>query len=234
MEFSKKFKVRNPYKPDEQVAIDVLVSEDLKLDYTNVEWVAIDTEFLNIKLEHDKLCLIQLASPAPSFALDQKLQVELVWVWQNSTAASKLAELLQREDLEVIMHVSTADMPRIERFTGVEFKGKLYDTKVASRVAITNLNQYNMAELVTQFLDPRFNKDKAISISQWDTPPTIWEDKVIEYAMNDVIYLHALKRAITEIAERRGKLQLVNETMAIMPTVCKLVAAGYDEKILTY
>lgn len=238
MQFSRKYKIRNPYKPDETVSQEVLISDSLQYDYSSCAWVAIDTEFLNLNIDHDTLCLVQLASPSPEDP--EQLRVELVWVWEKLTNGetadlqNQFKAILDRPDLTVIMHVATADLPRIEKFSNTKLNGKLFDTKVAAKVSLRNVNSYGMAELISTLIDPRFSKDKAISTSQWDSNPEMWEDKAFEYAMNDVIYLHPLKERLSDVAERRGYSELLDGVMASLPAITRLYLHGFDERVLSY
>lgn len=236
----KKFRLENPYKPDEKIVQDVIISDTPQYDYEGSPWVAIDTEFLTLDLPYDRLCVIQIASPG---AADDEQRVEFVWVWEQVKSGhnlhKKVEKLLQsffeREDLEVLMHVSTADLPRLAKLINEqEFQGKLFDTKAAARVVIRNTNRYGMDDLITNLVNPKFNKDKYITGSQWDLQPAVWSDKMIEYAMNDVLYLHPLKIALERIALRRGLDHHLDVAMKALPMVNQLYLTGLTEQIFGY
>ena len=239
--FTKKYRINNPSHPDEKIAQEVLVGESMQYDYSQSEWVAIDTEFLSLDITQDQLCTIQIASPDPENEGMQR--VEVIWLWDTAHSddqsaitelKEKIAELLLREDLLIIMHVSSADLSRLEKFAGVDAKAKVFDTKVAGKIALTNTNNHNMVDLITTLVDPQFTKDKAITGSQWDSHPDSWSDKMVEYAMYDVVYLFSLMNALKRIADRRGRLDLVESSMAMLPGLSKLIRHGYDERVLVY
>lgn len=237
--YRKKFRLANPLRLDQSLSQEVVIGTTPFYDYSDSPWVAIDTEFLSLKLPYDQLCTIQIASPHPE---DPQLQrVEVIWVWQRDNSAEdtietqeKIAALLGRKDLEIIMHVSSADLSRLEKFANTELRGKVFDTKVGARIALTNTDRHGMDDLITNLIDPRFTKDRRVTSAQWDAHPKYWEDKMIEYAMNDVIFLRALELRLTEIAERRGHGDLLQRTMATLPTVSALYRHGLDEHILGY
>ena len=232
----KKFRINNPYKPDENVVQEVLIGDAPNYQYKDVPWVALDTEFINLNIPYSKLCVIQIASPdetAPS-----KQRIEVLWVWQKrqqkTPASDLIADLLRRKDLEMIMHVSTADLPRLEKFAQEKISCKLFDTKVAGRIVLTTTNDHSMANLVNSLIDPKFIKDKTQTGSQWDLEPESWDDKMTEYAFKDVLYLHPLKLALERLSQRREVDKILAETMRIMPAVCHLYSEGFTESILSY
>lgn len=236
--FTKKYRVYNPFRSDEVVLQEVVVSDTPQFDYSEVPWVAIDTEFLTLKLPYDNLCTIQIASPQPGNP--ELMNVEIIWVWEKLQSGNAedikdfLKSLLKREDLEILMHVFTADLARLEKIAEFATKTKMFDTKVAAKIAMTNTDYHGMDDIITALVDPRFTKDRRVTSAQWDSHPLGWDDKMIEYAMNDVVYLRALQMRLTELADRRGKLDLLNATMKLIPTISALYRNGYDEKVLGY
>lgn len=132
------------------------------------------------------------------------------------------------------MHVSSADLPRIEKFAGVKVKAKVFDTKVAGKITLSETDDHSMANLITSLVDPKFVKDRAKTSSLWDTDPHGWDDKTIQYAFNDVLYLSPLKDSLKTIAARRGNLDLVNEAMGALPLISHLYAVGLSENVLRF
>lgn len=236
--FRKKYRLANPYKPDETITQEVVVGDEPTYTYADSPWVAIDTEFFNLSIPHSQLCVIQIASPDPDD--DTRQRVEVLWVWQriaeNTHQATQklIKEILADKKKEIIMHVSTADLPRLENFAHTQLHGKLFDTKVAAKIALTNTRSHGMDDIITLLIDPKFQKDKFVTASQWDLHPEMWADRTLEYTMNDVIYLHPLREQLLAIAKRRNLGELVEQTMKAMPAVCALYRAGYDVSTLSY
>lgn len=235
---SQKYKLPNPLKPDEIITQEVIVGDSPSYDYSSVPWVAIDTEFLGLSIEHSQLCVVQIASPDPE-APESRQRVEIIWVWErikNNDADLQrfFRDMLNREDLQIIMHVSTADLPRIEILANTDFKGKLFDTKVAGKISVTNSSNHGMDDLIKGLINPNFQKNREETSAQWDLHPLSWTDKMIEYAMGDVYYLNALKVNLEKMAERRGQTEILEVAMKAMPAVCKLYRAGYNVSVFTY
>jgi ribonuclease D len=132
------------------------------------------------------------------------------------------------------LHVATSDLPRLELFSDTKFKGKLFDTKVAAKIILTNTDKVGMDDLITQLINPKFQKDRNITASLWDLDPEQWSDKMIEYAMNDVLYLHALRNSLENLAEKRNLSEVLEDSMEALPNVCQLYKYGYDASVLTY
>lgn len=243
MVLTKKYKLINPLKPDEFIKQEVIISDRPQLSYEHADWVAIDTEFLSLDLAQDNLCVIQIASPHP----DNKdlQQIEIIWVYDSELEAQKLtADLLKKflnsEDLTIIMHLATADLPRIEGFANkfsqedTKLLGKLFDTKVASKIIQTNINKHGLGNLIQSLIDPHFNKDNNQTSSQWDIAPEHWNDPMIQYATLDVYYLAALKQRLTQIALRRNKAELVERIMESIPAITELYKYGLTESVIGY
>ncbi len=236
--FSKKFKIRNPLKADEFITQEVVISDSIQFDYSSSKWVAIDTEFLDLRIEYDNLCTIQISSEDPDN--EQMQRVEIIWVWKkiidNNYADIRnfLKTLLLNKNLEILMHVSTSDLPRLQKIAQSQVDAQIFDTKVAGKIVMTNSISYGLDDLITRLVNPKHQKDKNVTFSIWDQIPNIWEDKMIEYAMKDVIYLNALKLRLIEIAKRRKIESLLENTMKIMPQLSNLYLNGYDEKVLAY
>jgi ribonuclease D len=236
-QFTKKFRLPNPENVDEKLIQEVSYSNRPQYDYTNAKWLAVDTEFINLDITRDKLCAIQIAS------LDKhgKLQLEVIWVWEANFSDEQLKihkefwrELLNKEDLELIMHVSSADLSRIEKLADFEFKGKVFDTKTAGKIALTNTDNHSMDFLINYLVDPHFSKNKSAQVEEWDHHPNEWSDAMYEYAALDVYYLHTLKERLLEVADRRGLTGLVNKAMTALPAISSLMRHGYDESVLVY
>jgi ribonuclease D len=234
---TKKYKLSNPYKPDEQIIQEVVVSDEPVYDYSKSKWVAIDTEFINLNFENSLLCVIQIASPDPENEERQRVEVlfvrDKVRSGEDKSLREHINKILSNKDVEVLMHVSTADLPRVEKFANTELAGTLYDTKVAAKMVMYS-EKNGLDDLVATLIDPRFSKDKLVTMSQWDLPFEEWSDKMVEYAMRDVIYLHPLQIYLNELADRRDMGQLVEQIMQALPAVTRLYKHGLSVNALTY
>lgn len=226
------FKMRNPYRADQTIKQAVSVSRDLVLDYSNSPWINVDTEYLSFNPLQDKLCVIQIGSKEN--AESEELRVELIYVYE-SEATEKMIALFQNENIEKLFHVFSSDMPRIESYLGTRILGKIFDTKVAAKIAWTNTQDHGMKSLIRMFADPDFSQsENDKGLNDWEVGPENWSNEQVFYMMQDVVYLDVLRERILTMAERRGSKDLVLETMSLLPTISELYRRGYNEKVLAY
>lgn len=225
---SKTFKIKNPYRADQELRQEVSIGEDLHYDYTNVEWVALDTEYLSLDMYKDQLCVIQIASK-----LDGVLRVEVVYVF-NKPVSQKLSDVLTNPNIEKLFHVYSSDIPRLEKYIGTNIQGKIFDTKVAAKIAWTNSQSHSLKTLVKMFADPTYDQQDNMYLGDWEVGPENWTNDQVYYMIQDVLYLDVLRTRIMDMAVRRGLDELVVQTMTILPTLSGLYARGYDEKVLAY
>jgi ribonuclease D len=225
---TKSFKVKNPYRADQEIRQEVSISEDLFYDYTNVEWVAIDTEYLSLDINKDKLCVIQIASK-----VDGQLQVEIIYVFDKEPT-QRLIDLLTNSNIEKLFHVFSSDMPRLEKFIGKKIEGKIFDTKVAGKIAWTNTQSHSLKNLIKMFADPNYDQKDNVLLGDWEVGPENWTNDQVYYMMQDVLYLDVLRERILEMARRRGVEDLVLESMKTLPLISNLYLRGYSENVFAY
>jgi len=225
---TKSFKIKNPYRADQEIRQEVNISDDLVYDYDGVEWMAVDTEYLSLDMYRDQLCVVQVGSMK-----DGVLRVEILPVY-NKTAGEKLISVLINPDIEKLFHVYSSDVPRLEKFIGQRLGGKFFDTKVAARITWTNTQNHGMKSLLKMFVDPNFDQRDNIYLGDWEIAPEEWSNDQVYYMMQDVLYLDALRKNILKMANRRGKKELVEEIMTTLPALSQLYLAGYKESVLGY
>ncbi len=228
---TRNYKTRNPYRIDEYIHQEIHTGTELQLDYSHCNWIALDTEFLSVNPLLDQLCVIQIASQDQNDP--EKIRVEIIHVF-GIEADPKLRELLVNENIEKIFHNFQTDMSKLELFIGKRLKGAIFDTFLASKLLLTNVRSDSLETLIQYLIDPSFNKDKGITVAEWDLEMDMWEDRQFEYAANDVLYLKRMKDRFEEIAKRRGKEELLKETMNIIPTLSELIKAGYKSDIFIW
>ncbi len=229
MQIEKTFKIKNPYRSDQELRQVVSVSDDLVYEYSNCEWIGVDTEYLSFDLYKDKLCVIQISSKDEM----GNLRIEEIYTFEKEPT-QKIIDLFTNPNIEKIFHVFSSDIPRIEKYIKQSIQGKIFDTKVAAKIAWTNTQNYSMKMLIKMFVDPDYSQEDTELLGDWEVGPENWSNSQVYYMMQDVLYLDVLRERILAMADRRGKHELVKETMKILPQIAKLFASGYDEKVLTY
>ena len=150
---------------------------------------AIDTEFIREKTYRPRLCLVQIAANEKAFVVDPLLVEDL----------TPLFELIFDPRVEKIVHAGEQDM---EIFFALARKlpRNVVDTQVAA--ALTGYGESaSYARLVEQILGVKLKKIE--TFTDWSKRPLSAEQ--VEYALDDVRYLHPLIVALKESICRLGR-----------------------------
>ncbi len=153
--------------------------------------IAVDTEFLRERTFHPRLCLVQIATPAESVAVDSLVIDDL----------SPLAELMGDESVTKVFHACSQDMEVMLHTVGV-LPRPIFDTQVAAAF-LGERQQISYGALVQTFCGVSLPKTE--SLTDWSRRPLT--DKQIEYAIDDVKYLIV---AYTEMMSRLRELGRVD------------------------
>lgn len=155
--------------------------------------LAVDTEFLREKTFYPKLCLIQVATPEESAAVDPILIDDL----------SPLVALLEDESITKVFHACTQDLEVIFRELGCVPK-PLFDTQVAAAF-LGHRQQIGYGALVESLCGVRL--PKAESLTDWSRRPL--DPEQLEYAEDDVIYLPRIYDDMMSELIKRDRLSWV-------------------------
>jgi ribonuclease D len=158
--------------------------------------IGIDTEFMRERTYYAQLCLLQIALPADSAAIDTLALADLATLRPLMADAGRRKVLhAARQDLEVLW-------PAIGALAGV------YDTQVAA--ALAGLSpQIGYADLVERLLGVRLHKSQ--TRTDWSRRPLSPEQ--IAYALDDVRYLLPLRAALDERLQQLGRRDWFEEEM---------------------
>jgi ribonuclease D len=150
--------------------------------------IALDTEFLRERTYRPQLCLLQFAIPGEACCVDPLARVSLtplVAALQNP-AIPKIVHAA-RQDLEVLWPVFGAVAP-------------VFDTQVAA--SLTGMpTQIGYGELVRRILGVELAK--AETRTDWSRRPL--SEAQLQYAVDDVLHLAALRDALAEKLDRLGR-----------------------------
>ena len=103
--------------------------------------------------------------------------------------------------------------------------GPIYCTKIASKLSRTFGAKHGLKDLCKDLLNIEI--DKYNQTSDWGTK-TLSKDQ-LEYASQDVLYLHRLKIQLDNILIREGKMNLALECFDSLKTRVKLDLEGFQE-----
>ena len=171
------------------------ISESIASSFKNS--VAIDTEATGLQIpERDKLSLIQIC--------DEKGEVFIIQPDRRSYKAPNLVAVLENKNILKIGHYLRFDKSALEFFLKCKMS-PIFCTKIASKLCRTYTNEHGLKNLVQEFCGKKI--DKKYGSSDWNKDLNELSDKQLEYAANDVIYLHKIKSNLEKML-KRGKQKL--------------------------
>ena len=170
--------------------------------------IAIDTEATGLQIpERDKLSLIQLCDE------------------------NNLVSVLENEKLLKIGHFLRFDKNALEYFLKCKMKN-IFDTKIASKIVRTYTDSHGLKNLVQEFCNKSI--DKRQGSSDWNKDINELTEKQLEYAANDVIYLHKIKFELEKMLIRENRLKIFKQCLAFLDTRIELDQNGFKFDIFEH
>ena len=186
--------------------------------------IAIDTEATGLQIpERDKLSLIQIC--------DEKGNVFIIQPNKESYQAPNLVSVLENEKILKIGHFLRFDKNALEYFLKCKIKN-IFDTKIASRIVRTYTDAHGLKNLVQEFCNKSL--DKRQGSSDWNKDLNELTDKQLEYAANDVIYLHKVKRELENMLVRENRTEIFKKCLTFLDTRVELDQKGFKEDIFEH
>ena len=168
--------------------------------------VAVDTEGDSLHCYFEKLCLIQVGLPAQDVLIDPLEPLDF----------SRFNSILAQR--QIILHGCDFDLRMLRR--GTKFAtGKVFDTYLAARLA--GFKEVGLASLVKEFFE--IELPKSSQKANWARRPLT--PAMIEYAINDTLYLIDLAERLEEELRGKGRWEWFEES-------CQkaILAAGEDRE----
>ena len=188
------------------------------------ESIAIDTEATGLQIpERDKLSLIQIC--------DQNGVVYIIQPDRKIYKAPNLVSILENEKILKIGHFLRFDKNALEYFLKCKIKN-VFDTKIASKCVRTYTDQHGLKNLVFEFCNK--NLDKRQGSSDWNKDINELSEKQLEYAANDVIYLHRIKKELEKMLIREKRIDLYNRCINFLDTRIELDQNGFKFDIFEH
>tara|TARA_B000000441_G_C21681702_1_gene313893 strand:+ start:77 stop:703 length:627 start_codon:yes stop_codon:yes gene_type:complete len=179
--------------------------------------VAIDTEATGLQIpERDKLSLIQICA--------ENGDVYVVQPDRSSYKAPNLVSVLENNKIQKIGHFLRFDKSALEYFLKCKIKN-IFDTKIASKIVRTYTDAHGLKNLVQEFCNK--NIDKRQGSSDWNKDLKDLSDKQLEYAANDVIYLHKIKSELEKMLIREKRIDLYKRCIEFLETRIELDQSGF-------
>jgi ribonuclease D len=167
--------------------------------------VAVDTEGDSLHCYFEKLCLIQITLGTQNVLIDPLERLDF----------SKFNTLLSKR--RVILHGCDYDLRMLRR--GIKFTpGEVFDTYLAAR--LVGMKEVGLASLVKEFFG--IDLPKSSQKANWAKRPLT--RPMIEYAINDTLYLIELAERLSERLYALGRWGWFNESCV------KAVSAAAEDR----
>ena len=186
--------------------------------------IAIDTEATGLQIpERDKLSLIQIC--------DQSGNVFIIQPNKNNFKAPNLVSVLENDKILKIGHFLRFDKNALEFFLKCKIKN-IFDTKIASKIVRTYTDAHGLKNLVQEFCNKSI--DKRQGSSDWNKDLDELTNKQLEYAANDVIYLHKIKTELEKMLIREKRIEVFKKCLTFLDTRVELDQKGFKEDIFEH
>ena len=183
--------------------------------------ICLDVEATGLQIpERDKLSLIQLA--------DQNGNVYIIQPNKKTYKAPNLVSVLENDKILKIGHFLRFDKSALEFFLKCKMKS-IFCSKIASRLCRTYSSEHGLKNLVQEFCGKKI--DKKYGSSDWNKDLDDLSDSQLQYAANDVIYLHKIKQELSKMLLRENRMDLFKNCMDFLETRVELDQKGFKDDI---
>ena len=200
--------------------------EDITSEIANSfkDSIAIDTEATGLQIpERDKLSLIQIC--------DENGNVFIIQPNKESYQAPNLKSVLENEKILKIGHFLRFDKNSLEFFLKCKIKN-IFDTKIASKIVRTYTDAHGLKNLVQEFCNKSI--DKRHGSSDWNKDINELSDKQLEYAANDVVFLHKIKSELESMLKREKRMEIFQKCLTFLDTRVELDQKGFKNDIFEH
>ena len=202
------------------------IKEDITSDIASSfkDSIAIDTEATGLQIpERDKLSLIQIC--------DENDNVYIIQPNKYNFKAPNLVSVFENDKILKIGHFLRFDKNALEYFLKCKIKN-IFDTKIASKIVRTYTDAHGLKNLVQEFCNKSI--DKRQGSSDWNKDIDELSNKQLEYAANDVVYLHKIKTELEKMLIREKRIDVFKRCLAFLDTRVELDQKGFKEDIFEH
>ena len=186
--------------------------------------VAIDTEATGLLIpERDKLSLIQICN--------EDGDVYVIQPDRKNYKMPNLASVLENEKIQKIGHFLRFDKSALEYFLKCKMKN-IFCTKIASKICRTYTDAHGLKSLVQEFCNKKLDKNQGSS--DWNKDINDLSGKQLEYAANDVSYLHKIKSALEKMLIREDRMDIYKKCIEFLDTRIELDQKGFKFSIFEH
>ena len=188
--------------------------DDLPKEVNIGSSIAIDTETTGLNLVRDRLCLIQICT--------ESNEIHLIKITKNSNSPV-IFNILCNNKILKIFHFARFDLAVLMKQFNCNISN-VYCTKIASKLARTSTDNHSLKTLVLNYLSIEIPKLE--QTSDWGSHEL--SNAQLDYAANDVLHLHKLKKILDGILVREGRDKLAQDMFDFLPKLSFLDLEGWD------
>ncbi|MBQ7536763.1 MAG: ribonuclease D [Rickettsiales bacterium] len=184
--------------------------------------IAIDTEAMGLHYrDRDRLCVVQIC--------DESGEVYLVHfpASKYDYSCPNLRRFLTDPNRQKIFHYARFDVAIMRKYLNIDKIENIFCTKIASRFARTYTDSHSLKALVSEILKVDLRKEQ--QCSYWGADELTDAQK--GYAANDVLYLHRLRDALTDMLKKSGRYEIACKYFAFVDNVCTSDIMGFEEDL---
>ena len=138
---------------------------------------------------------------------------------------------MQDEKILKIGHYLRFDKNALEYFLKCKINN-IFDTKIASKIVRTYTDMHGLKNLVQEFCNKSI--DKRFGSSDWNKDLNELSDKQLEYAANDVVFLHEIKVQLENMLKREKRIDVFKKCISFLDTRVELDQKGFKEDIFEH
>ena len=176
--------------------------EKITRDLNKEKFIAVDVEADSMYHFKEKVCLIQLATEKKQVVIDP-LQIQDL---------SSLKTLFLDSDIKKIFHGADFDVRSLYRDFNIKIKN-LFDTQIACM--FLGIRETSLAAVIKERFKISLNKE--YRKKDWSKRPL--PEDMIEYAVNDTLYLIKLAKILEKELKKIGRISWVYEECEILSRV---------------
>jgi ribonuclease D len=207
--------------PQSLAARYVLYKNDFPADLKFGNVLAIDTEFMGLNVFRDRLCLLQVYDGAEGG------KVHMVQFERGRFDAPNVKKLMADATKEKMFYYARCDMRWLGHYLGI-LPENVYCLKIASRIARTYTQQHDLEDVSRHVLGIRISKEQ--QCTDWGAAHLTPEQ--LDYACNDVLHLHAMRRRLDGMMKSEGRTEVADGLFKCLPHVVRADLAGWAHEDL--
>jgi ribonuclease D len=142
-----------------------------------------------------------------------------------------LVSVLENDKIQKIGHFLRFDKSALEYFLKCKIKN-IFCTKIASKICRTYTDSHGLKNLVQEFCNKKLDKNQGSS--DWNKNINDLNDKQLEYAANDVIYLHKIKNELEKMLIREERMDIYKKCIEFLDTRIELDQKGFKFSIFEH